>query len=178
MAENLTTYDPAEDLATDDAIALFTAQAFDTNDAGYIAHALGGVACAKGMAQIAGQTGLSREQLYRSFSEHGNPTLKTTLAVMKALGIELTAKVPAAAALSAKRYAATLGADYLGGASRRNEPARRHAERAGARISSKRVVAEILSGLREMHLRQTRTWTIRFSWPVAAFVGCASAAVA
>lgn len=98
MAEKLTTYDPAEDLATDDAIALFMAQAFETNDAGYIAHALGVVARAKGMAQIAGQTGLSREQLYRSFSEHGNPTLKTTLAVMKALGIELTAKVPAAAA--------------------------------------------------------------------------------
>ena len=97
MAEKLTTYDPAEDLATDDAIALFMAQAFETNDAGYIAHALGVVARAKGMALIAGQTGLSREQLYRSFSEHGNPTLKTTLAVMKALGIELTTKVPAAA---------------------------------------------------------------------------------
>ena len=39
--------------------------------------------------------GLSREQLYRSFSAGGNPTLRTTLAVMKALGIELTAK-PAA----------------------------------------------------------------------------------
>ena len=48
------------------------------------------------MAQIADQTGLSREQLYRSFSETGNPTLKTTLAVMTALGIELTAKVSAA----------------------------------------------------------------------------------
>jgi len=44
------------------------------------------------MTRIAGQTGLSREQLYRSFSERGNPTLKTTLAVMKALGIDLTAK--------------------------------------------------------------------------------------
>ena len=97
MTEKLTTHDPAEDLATDDAVALFMAQAFETNDAGYIAHALGVVARAKGMAQIAGQTGLSREQLYRSFSENGNPTLKTTLAVMKALGIELTAKVPAAA---------------------------------------------------------------------------------
>ena len=97
MTEKLTTYDPAEDLATDDAVALFMAQAFETNDAGYIAQALGVVARAKGMAQIAGQTGLSREQLYRSFSENGNPTLKTTLAVMKALGIELTAKVPAAA---------------------------------------------------------------------------------
>jgi probable addiction module antidote protein len=47
---------------------------------------------AKGMAAIAEQTGLSREQLYRSFSSKGNPTLKTTLAVMRALGIELTAK--------------------------------------------------------------------------------------
>jgi probable addiction module antidote protein len=45
------------------------------------------------MAQIAGLTGLSREQLYRSFSENGNPTLKTTLAVMKALGLDLTTKI-------------------------------------------------------------------------------------
>lgn len=96
MAEKLTPYDPAEDLSSDEAIAIFMAEAFQTNDAGYIAHALGVVARAKGMAQIASQTGLSREQLYRSFSEHGNPTLKTTLAVMKAMGIELTARVPAA----------------------------------------------------------------------------------
>lgn len=44
------------------------------------------------MAQISSQTGLSREQLYRSFSVRGNPTLRTTLAVMKALGIELSVK--------------------------------------------------------------------------------------
>ena len=97
MAENLTTYDPAEDLSSDEAISVFMAEAFQTGDAGYIAHALGVVARAKGMAQIAGQTGLSREQLYRSFSENGNPTLKTTLAVMQALGIELTARVPSTA---------------------------------------------------------------------------------
>jgi probable addiction module antidote protein len=47
------------------------------------------------MAQIAGETGLSREQLYRSFSENGNPTLKTTLAIMNALGLDLTAKIHA-----------------------------------------------------------------------------------
>lgn len=97
MAEKLTPYDPAEDLTSDEAMALFMAEAFETNDAGYIAHALGVVARAKGMAQIAGQTGLSREQLYRSFSANGNPTLKTTLAVMKALGIGLSAKIPARA---------------------------------------------------------------------------------
>ena len=97
MAEKLTTYDPAEDLSSNEAVASFMAEALETNDADYIAHAPGVVARAKGMAQIAAQTGLSREQLYRSFSENGNPTLKTTLAVMKALGIELTAKVAAAA---------------------------------------------------------------------------------
>src|ERR1017187_3487143 len=92
MAKKWTTYDPAEDLGSDEAIAVFMAEAFQTNDAAYISHALGVVARAKGMAQIAEQTGLSREQLYRSFSKKGNPTLKTTLAVMSALGIKLTAK--------------------------------------------------------------------------------------
>jgi probable addiction module antidote protein len=92
MAEKLTTFDPAEGLTSNEAIAAFMADAFASEDTGYIAHALGVVARAKGMAQIAGETGLSREQLYRSFSETGNPTLKTTIAVMKALGMELTAK--------------------------------------------------------------------------------------
>jgi len=92
MAETLTPYDPAEDLETDEAIAAFMGEAFASGDAAYIAHALGVVARAKGMAQIAAETGLSREQLYRSFSGRGNPTLKTTLAVMKALGIELSAR--------------------------------------------------------------------------------------
>jgi len=93
MTESLTHYDPTEDLASDAAVATFMAEAFETEDAGYIAHALGVVARAKGMSEIARDTGLSREQLYRSFSAKGNPTLKTTLAVMKALGLELTAKV-------------------------------------------------------------------------------------
>ena len=91
MAERLTTFDPAEGLTSDDATAAFMEEAFKSEDVGYIAHALGVVARAKGMTQIANETGLSREQLYRSFSETGNPTLKTTIAVMKALGIVLTA---------------------------------------------------------------------------------------
>jgi len=97
MRAKLTNYDPAEDLGSDEAIAVFMAEAFQTNDVAYISHALGVVARAKGMAQIAGQTGLSREQLYRSFSAKGNPTLKTTLAVMKALGVQLTTKLEEAA---------------------------------------------------------------------------------
>lgn len=92
MAEKLTTYDPAEDLTNDEAIAIFMAEAFETGDSAYIAHALGVVARARGMSEIARESGLSREQLYRSFSERGNPTLKTTLAVMRALGVDMTAK--------------------------------------------------------------------------------------
>jgi probable addiction module antidote protein len=92
MTEKLTTYDPANALVDDEEIAFFMADALETGDAAYIAKALGVVARAKGMTEIAQKTGLSREQLYRSFSERGNPTLKTTLAVMRALGIEITAK--------------------------------------------------------------------------------------
>jgi len=71
------------------------AEAFQTNDVGYISHALGVVARVKGIAPIVSQTGLSREQLYRSFSAKGNPALKTTLAVTKALGVQLTATAAA-----------------------------------------------------------------------------------
>jgi probable addiction module antidote protein len=95
MEEKLTNYDPAAALVDDVSIAVFMADALETGDAAFIAKALGVVARAKGMTQIAGETGLSREQLYRSFSANGNPTLKSTLAVMKALKIELTAKVSA-----------------------------------------------------------------------------------
>jgi probable addiction module antidote protein len=92
MNDRLTNFDPAELLDSDETIAAFMADAFESGDAGYIAQALGVVARARGMSEIAHETGLSREQLYRSFSARGNPTLKTTLAVMKALHIDLTAK--------------------------------------------------------------------------------------
>mgnify|MGYP001115385508 CR=1 FL=1 len=92
MTKRLTTYDPAVALVDDEEIAAFMADAFETGDSAYIAKALGVVARAKGMAEIARDTGLSREQLYRSFSEQGNPTLKTTLTVMKALGLDMTTK--------------------------------------------------------------------------------------
>ena len=92
MKEPLYDYDPAVALDNPESIAVFMADAFETGDAAYIAKALGVVARAKGMTEIAGETGLSREQLYRSFSEQGNPTLKTTLTVMRAIGIDMTAK--------------------------------------------------------------------------------------
>lgn len=92
MSENIFDYDPAAALESDEAIAVFLADALETGDAAYVARALGVVARAKGMSELALQTGLSREQLYRSFSERGNPTLKTLLAVTRALGVDLTAR--------------------------------------------------------------------------------------
>ena len=95
MENKLYDYDPAAALDSQEAIEFFMADAFETGDSTYIAKALGIVARAKGMSQIAQDTGLSREQLYRSFSDQGNPTLKTTLVVMQALGLNLTAKLHA-----------------------------------------------------------------------------------
>lgn len=90
--EPLYDYDPAAVLTGPEAIAEFMADAFESGDAGYIARAMGVVARARGMTELARETGLSREQLYRSFSEKGNPTLKTMLSVMRALGVDMTAR--------------------------------------------------------------------------------------
>ena len=92
MSEALFEYDPAVALDSDEAIAVFLSDALESGDSAYIAKAFGVVARAKGMTELARETGLSREQLYRSFSEHGNPTLKTLLAVTRALGVDLTAR--------------------------------------------------------------------------------------
>ena len=92
MTDKLYDYDPAEALKSDEAIEVFLADAFETGNARYIAKALGVVARAKGMTGIARETGLAREQLYRSFSEDGNPTLESTIALMKAIGYEMTGK--------------------------------------------------------------------------------------
>jgi len=77
MSEKLTHYDPLEDLTSDDDIAIFMSEAFRSNDARYIAHALGVVARVRNMSQIAGQTGLSREQLFLS------ETSKETIAALE-----------------------------------------------------------------------------------------------
>lgn len=83
-------FDPAEFLETEEDVSAFLNEAFATGDAKHIALCLGIAARAKGMSTIAKETGLAREQLYRSFSAEGNPTLKSTLAVIHALGIAMT----------------------------------------------------------------------------------------
>ena len=96
MTEKTYDVDLADMLEGDEAFEIFLADAFETGDARHIASALGIVARAKGMTKIARATGLAREQLYKTLSETGNPTLETTLAVMKAIGFEMTGKRAAA----------------------------------------------------------------------------------
>ena len=62
------------------------------DDAAGMARALGDIARAKGMSQVARDSGLSRESLYRALSEDGNPSLATVLKVAKALGVRLHAR--------------------------------------------------------------------------------------
>jgi probable addiction module antidote protein len=90
------TFDAADYINTPEDVATFLQAAFDeafeANDPGFIAHALGIVARSKGMTQIAEKSGRSREQLYKSLSLEGNPTLATTINVMRELGVKLTAE--------------------------------------------------------------------------------------
>ena len=87
-------YDVAEQLRTPEEMAAYLdawlSEAPD--DAAGIARALGDIARAKGMSQIARDTGLSRESLYKALSETGNPSLATVLKVAKALGVRLHAE--------------------------------------------------------------------------------------
>jgi probable addiction module antidote protein len=88
-------YDVAAQLRTPEEMAAYLdawlAEAPD--DAAGIARALGDIARAKGMSQVARQTGLSRESLYKALRAGGNPSLATVLKVAKAIGVRLHAEV-------------------------------------------------------------------------------------
>jgi probable addiction module antidote protein len=87
-------FDPTEYLDSDEAVAAYVTEALETGDPAFVADALGVVARARGMSEIARRAGLSRESLYRALSPDGNPEFATVLRVMQALGLELSA-IPA-----------------------------------------------------------------------------------
>ncbi len=93
MALKTTRYDVADHLRTQEEMALYLDACIEESggDALFIAKALGDIARAKGMAQIAVETGLSRESLYKSLSGERNPAFDTVLKVVKALGLKLHA---------------------------------------------------------------------------------------
>jgi probable addiction module antidote protein len=83
-------WDVTEHLDTDERIALFLEAVFEDGDAAAIAAAIGTVAKARGMTQLAAETGLSRPALYKALSGEGNPGLDTIMKVLAALGVRLT----------------------------------------------------------------------------------------
>ena len=87
-------YDVAEQLRTPEEMAAYLdawlVEAPD--DVSGIARALGDIARAKGMTQVAKDTGLSRESLYKALGENGNPSFATVVKVARALGVRLHAE--------------------------------------------------------------------------------------
>ena len=84
--------DPAEHLATPEAQAEYISAALETGDPAFIADSLGVVARARGMSQLARDTGLRRESLYKALSAEGNPEFATIMKVVQALGVKLSAE--------------------------------------------------------------------------------------
>jgi len=85
-------WDPAEHLVTEEDMAAYLEAALQEGDSALIAAALGDIARAKGMSQIARDAGLGRESLYKALSGEGNPSFATILKVTNALGIQLHAQ--------------------------------------------------------------------------------------
>lgn len=87
-------YDLSEQLRTPEEMAAYLDAWLEDSpeDACGIARALGDIARAKGMTQVARDAGLSRESLYKALGENGNPTFATVLKVAKALGVRFHAQ--------------------------------------------------------------------------------------
>lgn len=95
MAKIKTTkYDVAEYLNTPEEMAAYLEACLEeaNGDAAFVAKALGNIARAKGMSEIARETGLSRESLYKSLSGERSPSFETVLKVIGALGLKIHAK--------------------------------------------------------------------------------------
>ncbi len=99
-------WDSAEHLKTEEDMVQYLEACLEEagDDAAFIAKALGNIARAKGMTQLANETGLGRESLYKALSGEGNPSFATILKVMTALGIRLHAEKAHVVAPSAIRF--------------------------------------------------------------------------
>ncbi len=90
MKVEVTDWDTSNYLDGDEAMIAYLEASFEDGDPKVIAMALGNIAKAKGMSQVAKQAGITREALYKSLSEKGDPKLSTLIGVMKALGLRLS----------------------------------------------------------------------------------------
>ena len=85
-------WNPTEHLKTAGDVKEYLEAAFEDGDPALIAAALGDVARARGMTEIAREAGISREAMYKAFRPEGNPTLETLARVIRALGLKLTVR--------------------------------------------------------------------------------------
>jgi probable addiction module antidote protein len=93
MAKTKTrTWDATEYLESEEDMASYLEAALEEDDPALFAAALGDIARAKGMTQIAREAGLGRESLYKALSADGNPEFATILKVVRSLGLKLHAK--------------------------------------------------------------------------------------
>ena len=95
MTKTATTpYDVAEHLRTAEEMAAYLEACMEEvpSDAAFIAKALGDIARARGMSEVAGTSSLSRESLYKALSGDRNPSLDTVLRVLDALGLRFRAE--------------------------------------------------------------------------------------
>jgi probable addiction module antidote protein len=92
MPIKTTKWDSAEHLKTDEDIQLYFEACMEEagDDPSFIVHTLGVIARAKNMSQLARDTGLTREGLYKALSTEGNPTFSTVAKVARALGFKLS----------------------------------------------------------------------------------------
>ncbi len=86
-------FDPAEYITSDEAAAAYLSEALAANDAAIFASAVGVVARARGMAEIARLSGLAREGLYKALRPDSQPRMETLIRVLAALGVRLKAEV-------------------------------------------------------------------------------------
>jgi probable addiction module antidote protein len=93
--ETFSRWDAADYLKSDDDMAAYLEACLEQtpDDPALIVAALGDIARARGMVQLAKDTGLTREGLYKALSKDGNPSLGTVLKVLKALGLKFTPQV-------------------------------------------------------------------------------------
>jgi len=85
-----TVWDPADHLRTEEEMALYLEAALEVGDSALVAAALGDIARAKGMSQVARDAGLGRESLYKALSPTGNPEFATIMKVVGVLGLRLS----------------------------------------------------------------------------------------
>ena len=85
-------FDAAEFLQTDADIAAYLSTVLEENDAGLLAAALGDIARAQGMTQVAKEAGVTREALYKALRPGSEPRFETASRVCAALGVKLVAK--------------------------------------------------------------------------------------